>query len=184
MDRAFSPCPISEGVGSNNRQSTSGRKRDSKLLQLGKSSDWPGSPFSVTACGNESQFREDTPRLLLSGGGWVEGASLTTAEPPALRGLALSQRDKTHHRVPATFNRTPEKPQAGLAPACGAVSLLVVGVSQWPNIHGRLFTLVEDCKTGSLSRPQARESPLFTGMEQASLFTFSNSSPMPSLHQT
>ena len=25
---------------------------------------------------------------------------------PALRGLVLSQRDKTHHRVPATFNRT------------------------------------------------------------------------------
>ena len=31
----------------------------------------------------------------------MEGASLTTAEPPALRGLVLSQRDKTHHLVPA-----------------------------------------------------------------------------------
>ena len=31
---------------------------------------------------------------------------MTTAEPPALRGLVLSQRDKTHHLVPATFNRT------------------------------------------------------------------------------
>ena len=40
-------------------------------------------------------------------GGWVEGASLTTTEPPALRGLVLSQRDKTHHQMPATFNRTP-----------------------------------------------------------------------------
>ena len=39
-------------------------------------------------------------------GGWVKGASLTTAEPPALRGLVLSQRDKTHHLVPATFNHT------------------------------------------------------------------------------
>ena len=37
--------------------------------------------------------------------GEVEGASLTTAEPPALRGLVLSQRDKTHHLVPATFHR-------------------------------------------------------------------------------
>ena len=26
---------------------------------------------------------------------------MTTAEPPALRGLVLSQRDKTHHLVPA-----------------------------------------------------------------------------------
>ena len=32
---------------------------------------------------------------------------MTTAGPPALRGLVLSQRDKTHHLVPATFNRTP-----------------------------------------------------------------------------
>ena len=36
-------------------------------------------------------------------GAWVEGASLTTAEPPALRGLVLSQRDKTHHRVARHF---------------------------------------------------------------------------------
>ena len=51
-------------------------------------------------------------------GGWVEGASLTTAEPPALRGLVLSQRDKTHHRVPATFNRTrKENPMAWQMPA-------------------------------------------------------------------
>ena len=35
-----------------------------------------------------------------------EGASLTTAGPPALRGLVLSQRDKTHRLAPATFNRT------------------------------------------------------------------------------
>ena len=31
---------------------------------------------------------------------------MTTAEPPALRGLVLSQRDKTHHLVPATSHRT------------------------------------------------------------------------------
>ena len=51
-------------------------------------------------------LRAVAPRRAARVGGWVEDASLTTAEPPALRGLVLSQRDKTHHRVPATFNRT------------------------------------------------------------------------------
>ena len=49
--------------------------------------------------------RAASSRSAQSGAGG-EGASLTTAEPPALRGLVLSQRDKTHHLVPATFNRT------------------------------------------------------------------------------
>lgn len=41
-----------------------------------------------------------------------------------------------------------QKAAGRIAPACGAVFLLVVGVSQCPNIHGRLLALVEDCMTG------------------------------------
>ena len=53
-------------------------------------------------------LRAVAPRRAARGRGG-EGASLTTAEPPALRGLVLSQRDKTHHLVPVTINHTRRK---------------------------------------------------------------------------
>ena len=52
-------------------------------------------------------LRAVAPRRAARVGGWVEGASLTTAEPPALRGLVLSQRDKTHHRLARHFQSHP-----------------------------------------------------------------------------
>ena len=53
------------------------------------------------------EFNEPaTARRAAPSGAGRDGASSTTAGPPALRGLVLSQRDKTHHLVPATFHRT------------------------------------------------------------------------------
>ena len=89
-------------------------------------------------------------------GGWVEGASLTTTEPPALRGLVLSQRDKTHHLMPATFNRTPttvvsrdRAVASGMCPTSGR------GVQSRDTLSGWRASLSVERKGGTGSFPQS-----------------------------
>ena len=57
-----------------------------------------GGPTGMWNCSRCEQSRRAERR------GWVGGAFLTTAEPPALRGLVLSQRDKTHP-VPRRYKK-------------------------------------------------------------------------------